>query len=214
VDHSAKISQHDLYTSVWFQFNGFGTIKASATGYTGRLTSKIARFDRSAAARFFSALRLSVLLRTHPSEILQEHSWSHLDASRWRQYRDSGMQASQSKVGVRVLRPSRRAAGRCPYLLPQLTYQSACNPLQSDAPLQLCGRRTFYQLLVCDNAKDTDVGAPYYSDQQLFPGFMMAEFDGDSLSFSPFHLPPNPVINLQPVAFHQSISPVSQANAG
>ncbi len=194
MDHSAKISQHDLYTSVWFQFNGFGTIKASATGYTGRLTSKIARFDRSAAARFFSALRLSVLLRTRPSEI--------------------GMQASQSKVGVRVLRPSRRAAGRCPNLLPQLTCQSACNPLQSDAPLQLCGRRTFYQLLVCDNAKDTDVGAPYYSDQQLFPGFMMAEFDGDSLSFSPFHLPPNPVINLQPVAVHQSISPVSQANAG
>ena len=48
VDHSAKISQHDRYTSVWFQFNGFGTIKASATGYRGRLNSTNARSDRCA----------------------------------------------------------------------------------------------------------------------------------------------------------------------
>jgi hypothetical protein len=46
VDHSAKISQHDRYTSVWFQFNGFGTIKASSTGYTGRLNSSNSRYDR------------------------------------------------------------------------------------------------------------------------------------------------------------------------
>jgi hypothetical protein len=61
----------------------------------------------------------------------------------------------------------------------------------------LCGRRTFYQLLVCDNAKATDVGAPYYSDQQLFPGFMMAEFDGDTLSFGP---PSSTPTALQPCA--------------
>jgi hypothetical protein len=48
----------------------------------------------------------------------------------------------------------------------------------ADCPYQLCGRRTFYQLLVCDNTMETDIGAPYYSDQQLFPGFMMAEYDG------------------------------------
>jgi hypothetical protein len=47
----------------------------------------------------------------------------------------------------------------------------------SDHPLQLCGRRTLYQLLVCDNTKDTNVG-----DQQLFPGFMMTEYDGIYLS--------------------------------
>ena len=44
--------------------------------------------------------------------------------------------------------------------------------------VQLCGRRTFYQLLVCDNKVESDIGAPYYSNQQLFPGFMMAEYDG------------------------------------
>jgi hypothetical protein len=55
--------------------------------------------------------------------------------------------------------------------------------------LQLCGRRTFYQLLVCDNAAETDIGAPYYSNQQLFPGFMMTEYDGRALNyiFHPHH---------------------------
>jgi hypothetical protein len=58
-----------------------------------------------------------------------------------------------------------------------------CRPSTSQrvSPLtcvQLCGRRTFYQLLVCDNKVESDVAAPYYSNQQLFPGFMMAEYDG------------------------------------
>jgi hypothetical protein len=52
------------------------------------------------------------------------------------------------------------------------------NYIQEDV-LQLCGRRTLYQLLVCDNAIESDIGAPYYSEQQLFPGFMMAEYDGE-----------------------------------
>ena len=55
VDHSAKISQHDKYTSVWFQFNGFGTIKASATGFSGRLNSTVARFDRSVVRSLVAA---------------------------------------------------------------------------------------------------------------------------------------------------------------
>ena len=51
--------------------------------------------------------------------------------------------------------------------------------------MQLCGRRTFYQLLVCDNKVESDIGAPYYSNQQLFPGFMMAEYDGSAPVFPP-----------------------------
>jgi hypothetical protein len=46
---------------------------------------------------------------------------------------------------------------------------------------------------VCDNQAHTDIGAPYYSDQQLFPGFMMTEYDGkahllvEMLPFAPLH---------------------------
>jgi hypothetical protein len=32
---------------------------------------------------------------------------------------------------------------------------------------------------------ETDIGAPYYSDQQLFPGFMMAEYDGTNTTLQP-----------------------------
>jgi hypothetical protein len=40
---------------------------------------------------------------------------------------------------------------------------------------------------VCDNTQETDIGAPYYSDQQLFPGFMMAEYDGSDSLLRPRH---------------------------
>ncbi len=74
-------------------------------------------------------------------------------------------------MGHRRLCAGRRAAGERLAQLPALA--SLFHRLS-----QLCGRRTFYQLLVCDNQADTDIGAPYYSDQQLFPGFMMTEYDG------------------------------------
>lgn len=127
VDHSAKISQHDRFTSVWFQFNGFGTIKASSTGYSGRLNNSIARFDSSTLGPTWTP-----------------HGGANIETLECRQ--------AKAKWGTGGY-------------------------VQADV-LQLCGRRVFYQLLVCDNAIESDIGAPYYSNQQLFPGFMMTEYDG------------------------------------
>jgi hypothetical protein len=162
VDHSAKISQHDKYTSVWFQFNGFGTIKASATGFRGRLNSSVARFDRC-AARWLDAATRSHLVRNCSSTL--GPTWTPRGGA---------------NIETWECRQAKAKWGTGGYVQADVLQVPGRHALESSAhhPLQLCGRRTFYQLLVCDNSMDTNIGAPYYSDQQLFPGFMMTEYDG------------------------------------
>lgn len=168
MDHSAKISQHDRFTSVWFQFNGFGTIKASSTGYSGRLNNSIARFDRCALRALCAAAAPPL------SQVVANFAAVHSAplglptaapiSRRW--------SAGKPKQSGALAATCRRTCYRSPFKLPAALVQLSHNPSQ------LCGRRVFYQLLVCDNAIESDIGAPYYSNQQLFPGFMMTEYDG------------------------------------
>ena len=116
------------------------------------------------------------------------------------------MQASQSEVGHRRLRAGGRVTG-------SPSNQPAALVQPSHIPSQLCGRRVFYQLLVCDNAIESDIGAPYYSNQQLFPGFMMTEYDGKHSPLAP-SLVACPHANAGQVDAHECVTGITLLQAG